>query len=71
MKNFILSAEGARHMSRGLWATHKILGAFDTRDQAAAAVPSNYDDEDIVLVTDLATGKVERLPIEAKEEEEA
>ncbi len=67
MNNFILSAEGGRQMNRGTWATHKILGAFESRAKAVAAIPADYDDEDIVLVTDLTTMKVERVGLETKE----
>lgn len=66
-KDFILSVEGNGHINRGLWTTHKVLGAFSTRDAAVKAIPSDFCDEDIVIVTNVKTGLVERIPVDSKE----
>ncbi len=59
-KPFVLSVEGPGYINKGLWSTHKILGVFESRDAAIAAL-GEIDEEDIVLLTNTDTGSVERI----------
>jgi hypothetical protein len=60
----VLSVEGQRHMDRDLWSTHKILGVFETEEQAMnSPLLEGLDDEDVCLVTDLTAGTVKRVNV--------
>jgi hypothetical protein len=61
MNGFVLSVEGPQHSDRGLWSTHKVIGWYATEDEAVKAVPPGTEEETIVLVTDLTSGKVKRV----------
>jgi hypothetical protein len=58
----VLSVEGAAFMNRWTWTTHKVLGVFEDRD-AALEHPelASMTDEDVVILTNLDDGKVERI----------
>ena len=61
---FILSVEGGKFLDRGNWSTHKILGAFPSREEAMQDINLNsegYDEEDVLILTDLDSGKAERI----------
>ena len=59
---FVLSVEGPSFLNKGTWATHKVLGVGPTRDEAlATAAIEDFDGEDTLLLTDVDTGKVERI----------
>lgn len=61
---FIASVEGPGHMNRGTWTTHRIVGVYQTREEAVAAIGTEgFDDEDIAIVTDVSTSphRVERI----------
>jgi len=58
-KPFVLSVEGPGYIDRDTWSTHKILGVFSTEEEARQA--HKPGDEEVVLLTDLNTGDVERI----------
>lgn len=66
MNRFILSVEGPGHIDQGGWSTHKILGAFETREAAVMAIPTTFTEEDLVFITDLVGGYMERIFMEGK-----
>lgn len=52
---FVVSVEGGRYLDKGNWTTHKVLGVFNTREEAIAEFsvepsklidPSGIDDQD-------------------------
>lgn len=68
---FVLSVEGGAYLNRANWTTHKILGVGRTREEAlATAEISEFDDEDILILTNVETGKAERIPTGEDESEE-
>ena len=57
---FILSVEGPGYVDKGNWSTHKILGAFASREDAVRTLGEIPEDE-IILLTELRDGEVERI----------
>jgi hypothetical protein len=77
---FVVSVEGPEYMNKHLWATHKVLGVFNTREEAIIEYsvtpeepvdPTGINDTDefdesgdgrtVLILTDVSTGKAERL----------
>lgn len=59
---FVLSVEGQGFINRETWATHKILGVFDTRDEALESEAlEGLGEEDVVLLTDTDGKTVQRV----------
>ena len=59
---FVLSVEGAGHIDRGLWCTHKVLGVFKTRELALQhEACQEVEEDEIVILTDAETGDRERI----------
>ena len=60
----VLSVEGPGYINRDLWATHKILGVFNTRQEATeseAYKKLSFACDEIVLITDTEGGDVDRI----------
>ena len=62
--SIVLSVEGQAYTNRRLWSTHKVLGVFETKEEAIQAVKDIaaadedgdvFCDETIVLLTDTKT----------------
>ena len=70
---FVLSVEGPEYADKGLWATHKIVGLYDSREEAIATVigpeQQSLDDiedrfetsDGVFILTDMSTGEAERI----------
>ena len=52
---YVLTGEGETWRSRKLWTTHRVLGVFQSKDDARNHVLSTdaYDDEEIYIITNL------------------
>lgn len=60
----VMSVEGPEYVNKGTWSTHKILGVFDTMEEARESPLYKQiaeDDEAIGLLTDVVDGDVERI----------
>lgn len=77
---FVVSVEGPNYLDKHNWVTHKVLGVFNTREEAIIEYsitpeepvdPTGINDQDefemsaedgtILILTELPSGKVERL----------
>lgn len=74
---FVISVEGPKFTNKHLWSTHKIVVAKAAKDEALAAFAllkedlNIHEEEDIVLLSNMVDGLVERLFIRAEATEEA
>lgn len=61
---FVLSCEGLRWMDRDTWATHMIIGTYQTKEDAVAKAATLYlFGEDIAIITNTETMVVERIMV--------
>jgi hypothetical protein len=59
---FVVSVEGGAYINKSTWTTHKILGVGPSRAEALAWVAlEDFDEQDILIVTNFDNGEVERI----------
>ena len=64
---FVLTIEGVNHLDRCMWTSHKVLKVAATREELLSGdILADFDDDDIVIVTNVETGEVERPNLKEK-----